>query len=259
MTLNKPSPRLAILSAQLAAKAEAEQLQRDTMRLWARAPIRCKAPAPDAATLPLPPDYWSELELWLKTLAPAKPAAQQPEPTIKVGDTVMTKYDGLATVISLGSGELLGEVATVRILSNGYEGCTSVAGLKRISQPESAARLASTSSADGAAPLGAKLTHAVCCGNKMESYSKIGDVIPWAHCYAPGVDWRMCHKDGWIPHTPTADSKCPVPDGVEIELMTQQSPTYRHVARVAPGMMREVKWRGKSTIVAWRPIADVVK
>lgn len=76
--LNKPSPRLAILRAQLAAEADAIRIQRASYKISNAVGCSCPVPAPDADSLPLPPDYWSDLEHWLKTLAPAKPAAEQP-------------------------------------------------------------------------------------------------------------------------------------------------------------------------------------
>ena len=73
MQMNRPSPRLAILRAQLAAEQFGALCQRAEYIISAEQP-RCRpAPPPDADSLPLPPDYWSELERWTKTLTP--PAA----------------------------------------------------------------------------------------------------------------------------------------------------------------------------------------
>lgn len=78
MNMNRPSPRLAILRAELAAKDDAIRLQRASYKITAAGGISCPVPAPDADSLPLPPSYWDDLEYWLKTLAPAKPATPQP-------------------------------------------------------------------------------------------------------------------------------------------------------------------------------------
>lgn len=83
MPLNKPSPRLAILRAQLAAKAADEAFARALYSYSAQNPRTLRALPPLADSLPLPPSYWDDLEHWLKTLAPAKPAAPTQQPAQK--------------------------------------------------------------------------------------------------------------------------------------------------------------------------------
>lgn len=272
MTLNRPNPRLAILRAQLAAKAEAEQLQRDTMRLMALAPIRCKAPAPDAATLPLPPSYWDDMEeMWpasAETLAPAKPAAKQPEPSSDVwhseAPSVVGVYiasaDRCTGVISYWNGSKwhigAGNVRDARRMPPRTTFAVEWFRLIEADAPtDLAARLASTSgAADGAALIGfdrsaapgvAKLTHSVCI--KAHGGWKVGQVrvtdAAFPECFVP------CDKDGWIPHTPTADSTCPVPDGMEFEVKRNDGFPVQDGTTI-------LHWAKGSAICAWRPIAD---
>lgn len=97
-------------------------------------------------------------------------------------------------------------------------------------------------------------THQVCI---KAHETNVGNTIPVGHVVTGGLMqqsacWLPCDEYGWITHVPTADSVCPVPPGLEIDVMTQQTPTYRHVARVPRGRLWQVKWDEDSTVVAWR-------
>lgn len=97
-------------------------------------------------------------------------------------------------------------------------------------------------------------THQVCI---KAHETTVGNTVPIGHVVTGGLMqqpacWLPCDEYGWITHVPTADSVCPVPPGLEIELMTQQTPTYRYVCRVPAGRMWQVKWDEDSTVVAWR-------
>ena len=99
MQMNRPSPRLAILRAQLAAEQFGALCQRAEYIISAEQP-RCRpAPPPDADSLPLPPSYWDDMEeMWpasAETLTPAKPAAQQPAPADDVWRSKLPSVPGV--------------------------------------------------------------------------------------------------------------------------------------------------------------------
>lgn len=361
MSMNKPSPRLAILRAQLADKAADESFARALYSYSAQNPRTLRALPPLADSLPLPPSYWDDLEHWLKTLAPAKPAAPQPckAPAAsgwRLGSDVPEhERVGLWHVqIYCGGGSPARQAHTLRFDSTSSyrpaapgtkEGdpydeskyttaepaadvwhpeapsvpgvyiachanqterphhyahwsasgwtityCTSEkAATSRIMSDEDdflwlrlieadapAARLASTSSAvDGAALIGfdrsaapgvAKLTHSVCI--KAHNYASfvdypVGAVIPVCHESIPIYRqcWLPCDKDGFIPHTPTADSVCPVPAGVHFETLLFGGAAWLRPDRTVDGGYGGtgdcncIKWDAGTSVIAWRPIA----
>lgn len=89
MRLNKPSPRLEILRAQLAREAVKLKCEQIMYASSAQNPRVSRALPPVAEDLPLPPSYWDALDEWLKmprtqpaskTQQPAAPAAQSAKP-----------------------------------------------------------------------------------------------------------------------------------------------------------------------------------
>lgn len=362
MSMNKPSPRLAILRAQLAAKAADESFARALYSYSAQNQRTLRALPPLADSLPLPPSYWDDLEHWLKTLAPAKPAAPQPckapstrpissawrfasdvpvservglwhiwtgegsdtpsparadfyfngtdsvyrvaAPGVRSGDPYdESKYttaepaddvwhseapsvpgvyiaseERCRDVLSYWDGSKwhcgAGNVGDARVQMP--RGAYPVEWLRLIEADAPAARLASTSSAvDGAALIGfdrsaapgvAKLTHSVCI--KAHNYASfvdypVGAVIPVCHESIPIYRqcWLPCDKDGFIPHTPTADSVCPVPAGVHFETLLFGGAAWLRPDRTVDGGYGGtgdcncIKWDAGTSVIAWRPIA----
>lgn len=227
--------------------------------------------------LPLPPSYWDDLEHWLKTLAPAKPAAPKPcqEPA-RPAATVWRTGPMIQSRERIGlwhvrHGERSGSSARhandLRFDFSEYR--PAAPGTKegdpydesKYATADLTVRLASTSSAaDGAALVGAKLTHSVCIKAHGFADWHVGEIWPChADLFSHPDNWRACDAAGWIPHHPTADSVCPVPDGVRFEAR------YGDGTPVASteSTRRECVLLWKRTdgsdptndIVAWRPIA----
>lgn len=293
------------------------------------------------ADLPLPPSYDEDLEHWLKTLAPAKPASPKPEPTADVWHSeapsvpgvyiasadrskdVLSYWDGskwhcgvgnagdarkqtprkyfpvewlrlieadapakpLPSASSFAPGDRIvitrgddhyfftGDTGTVVAVDSDGDlqvrfdsNSRAKKGCAWFVRPTRAARLAPTSSAaDGAALVGAKLKHSVCI--KAHNYASfvdypVGAVIPVRHESIPRYRecWLPCVEDGWIPHTPTADSVCPVPDGVRFEARYGDGTPVDDTESTKHGDCI-ILWRATTgsapcnDIVAWRPIA----
>lgn len=71
--------------------------------------------------------------------------------------------------------------------------------------------------AETAAPAAAE--YSVCIKAHGMAEWLVGDVQPGSpDTFAHPGNWLPCDKDGWVSHTPTADSVCPVPEGVEAEI-----------------------------------------
>jgi len=66
--LNRPSPRLAILRAELARESVALRCERIMYASSAHHPRVNRAPPPVAADMPLPPSYDEDLAEWLECL-----------------------------------------------------------------------------------------------------------------------------------------------------------------------------------------------
>lgn len=88
---------------------------------------------------------------------------------------------------------------------------------------------------------------------------KVGEVIEGSaqRCRYP-ARWRDCDKDGWVLHTPRADSVCPVPVGVDFHARRRSGGVVTDSvrARGAPDL-----WRSFENMqdygpdyVAWRPV-----
>ncbi len=121
------------------------------------------------------------------------------------------------------------------------------------SQPsELCARLADAGgAASGAALVGAKLTHKVCIREHIGTYRgrwRLGEVVAAESRMGTESAWIPCDKDGWIPHTPTADSTCPVPAGVAFDIKRFDTTEVRRGTII-------MHWQKGSAIVAWRPVA----
>lgn len=90
------------------------------------------------------------------------------------------------------------------------------------------------------------------------------DLEHWLKTLAPAKP--VAPRTGWIPHTPTADSTCPVPDGVKFDVR------LRNPSIPCPMSAEELLqsscmcwWRSELQrdtgpsdfdIISWRPIAD---
>lgn len=281
MTLNRPNPRLQILRAQLAAEADAVRMQRASYKISNAIGCSCPVPAPDADSLPLPPDYWSDLEHWLKTLAPAKPDAKQREShaPVTIGFDLGAP-EGDTTVIALAPAKPAAPEAP-------FPAPPQLPPVPGLALADIHAyirdRLASTSSADGAALIGERpaeprtipvpwdqwhekamrdmvkpaqqpaqkaSTHSVCI--RSHGVWKAGEVTRW-HSAKPGTpdNWLPCDESGWVTHVPTADAVCPVPRGVLFSVR------MRDGQESAPGTSAW-SWGPAcdGTIIAWRPIAQ---
>lgn len=214
---------------------------------------------------PLPPSYWSDLEHWLKTLAPAKPAEVKPAPSDAwapaIGDRIMINEG-----VDRAGFYFPGDTGIIIGIDHDFDlkvkfDASSKAKVSNFwyVNPKNA-RLASTSSADGAALVVEKMKHSVCI--KAHGFAEwvVGEVMPggtakWAH----PENWRACTPEGWVPHTPTADSMCPVPDGVAYEAL-RRSGTITLFGGV-PDNAWQIGFKYDRSpvpgdVVAWRPISD---
>lgn len=277
MQLNKPNPRLDILRFDAYVKAMGEELARIEYAESAQNPRVSRAAPPDADSLPLPPSYWDDLEHWLKTLAPAKPAAtgdayvsaKQPEPSADVwhseapsvaGVYIAAAYDLSVTQRRYWNGcgwsqnwEVTDE-ASYAARRRGNASCTSDIQWLRLIEADAPAQ-----------EKPAKLTHSVCIkahhgfSGVHWSVGSVATFLP-AHAMVPEC-WRACDADGWIPHTPTANSVCPVPAGVHFETLLFGGFTVLRPTRTVDGGYGGtgdcncIKWDTGTSVIAWRPIA----
>jgi len=207
--LNRPSPRLEILRAQLAR----EKFERDTAR-----ELYAYSAANPRSAHHYHPDYNTDLaDMW-----PEKPASNTPQPAAP-GVKEFDKYD-----------ESRYTALSARLADAG--GAASAAALAGVKADTGMRHLVCV---HGGSPAGYVYT--------CESADAAIRMLTMH-----GSDWRLCDADGWIQHTPAADSTCPVPNGV------------RYQYRLANGGVGE--YRGKppfwstfpaprARIVAWRPVA----
>jgi len=236
--LNKPSPRLQILREQLALEKFELQNARELYAHSAANPRTTHHTDHEYG-------YNEDLAEWLKSLVkkseplgdlqkaipPAQPSASawRRGTDIPVSERVGLWHnrcaDG-AVFPARRAGSLTFENLMYRHAAPGTKEGDKY-DESRYATADLSARLADASSAaSGAALVGAKLDsglrYLVCVSDKNSS---AGMIYAYAtseaamHGYQsvlqmPDVDWRLCDKDGFIPHTPTADSKCPVPSGI---------------------------------------------
>lgn len=243
------------------------------------------------ADLPLPPSYSEDLEQWLaqreservheavldrqsaaRSVAPAKPAAGQPAkpqdasgwrigsdvpPHERVGLWHYKAVGGKLASVARQGDDLMFDVLLYRQAAPGTKEGDRYDESK-YATADMTARLASTSSADGAALVGAKLTHSVCI--KAHHGVQVGRVVDGSRPLAYPKLWLPCDAAGWIPHTPTADSVCPVPDGVRFEARYGDGTPVDDTESTKHGDCI-ILWRATTgsvpcnDIVAWRPIA----
>lgn len=202
------------------------------------------------ADLPLPPSYWDDLEHWLKTLAPAKPAAEQPEPAADVWHSEAPSVAGVYVTRWAGF-EATNRHWDGSRWSEGYYGASSdterqddsdieegpVEWLRLIEADKPAQQPAQNAS-----------THSVCIAEN--ACFKIGSVITGSQ---DPEYWLPCDASGWVTHVPTADSLCPVPDGVDFEFKVRDGELSYPGSKNG---INAVNWdSGRSFICAWRPIA----
>lgn len=127
--------------------------------------------------------------------------------------------------------------------------------------------------AQGAALIGVKqpapgLRHMVCVssptgapvGRVYDKHSHKSALAMIASNARLGLDYRLCDAEGFIPHTPTTDSVCPVPEGVEFEAKTRDGDTSPRNDFDDDGSEWRMGRPGHPSphpfdIVAWRPIA----
>lgn len=104
--------------------------------------------------------------------------------------------------------------------------------------------------ADTPAPAAQESEYLVCI--KGSKWLKVGQI---AHQVGGGFDpeyWARCDSEGWIPHQPTADAVCPVPDHVNFEI---KIPGTRPEAWPGGrGNCNTINWGRGTSLTAWRPI-----
>lgn len=266
MSMNKPSPRLAILRAQLAAEARELQAYRDAMAgpTWVGA-----APAPDADSLPLPPTYDQDLDAWLISIDHAQSRRHyemQPDGAVHdVEPTADAWHSELPTVAGVYIAAAYDLCVTQRRHWNGRGWSQN---WEVTDDAPLAARRRGTASvhsdvkwlrlieadkpAETAAPAAA--THSVCIKahhNLAGAMNHVGDVIEYGPSsrHVPEC-WLPCDKDGWVSHTPTADSVCPVPAGVNFKVRFRNG----HVANERCDYWGSMGGQSaQAEIVAWCP------
>lgn len=236
------------------------------------------------ADLPMPPSYWDDLDHWLKTLAPAKPAAEQPEPAADVWHSEAPSVAGVyetrpescdASKARLrwwdGSAWHMNHDSTTASIDDvrktGVRNGSPLGQLlwRRLIEADKPAQQ----------PAQKASTHSVCIkayvGATGFAY-EVGYVclVPFDEIQRIGGDkkqhWLPCDESGWVTHVPTADAVCPVPAGVAFEVRLRDHgmlcPSSNEGLRNALGVCW---WRKglhnraiecNADIIAWRPIAQ---
>lgn len=278
MRLNKPSPRLAIMRAQLAREAVTLKCDRIMYANSAQNPRVSRAPPPVAEDLPLPPSYDEDLAEWLKMLR-AQPASKTQQPAAPAPKPIASAWRRGADIPEserLGlwhdarAADLEGVVGKVGcakhaegLLFNVMMYRPAAPGTKegdpydesRYAAAAQSAKPADAGSAEnGDAMVVAKLTHSVCIKEHVASGHlwRVGNVLN----DSPNVrlfpeNWRACDKDGWIPHIPMADSVCPVPESVAMIDIC-----FKHGLMLYKSKCDKA-WtdtKGNCNIAAWRPV-----
>lgn len=212
------------------------------------------------ADLPLPPDYWSDLEHWLKTLAPAKPAAEQPEPAADVWHSTAPSVAGVYIAST-------NKRTDTRRYWNGsqwsmpwYDESTEhvyrsrpttvpILWLHLIEADKPAQQPAQKAS-----------THSVCIKAHGFADWQVGDVWPLATDeFAYPEYWLPCDESGWVTHVPTADAVCPVPEGVDHETKRRNGEILGSDCSTSLAWQlghKERRVPHEDDIIAWRPIAQ---
>lgn len=214
------------------------------------------------------------------TLAPAKPAAKHPTSasSFAPGDRIVITSTHAIDLPYFGTGDTGTVVAidTDRDLEVKFdEDSSAKRGCNWFVSPSQAARIACTSSAaNGADLIGANpavpaqqpaqkaSTHSVCIkahSGVCDFKWRVGDIATFQPQYAAVPEcWRASDACGWIPHTPTADSTCQVPDGLAFDYKLRGG-----ASKLYDDPRDEIYWRllgsggtHHQDIIAWRPIAD---
>jgi hypothetical protein len=269
MRLNKPSPRLQILREQLAREKFSTQNARE---------LYAHSAANPRTTHHYHPDYNADLaDMWpekpaSKTPQPAVPATQPSQPSAsawRIGtDIPVRERVGLWHYQDDGRHASNAKVAGNLLFAADDRYRPAAPGTKEGDPYDESrytddlsARLADAGSAASVDGDG-NLRHLVCVYDKKAHTGRIYE-YPTAkaakHAYdaalkTQDMDWRLCDKDGWIPHTPTAVSTCPVPPGVAANVRWRNGSVHKEHTFF--------RWddqdgdgKAPSDIVAWRPVS----
>lgn len=251
MQLNKQSTRLAILRAELAAKNRPlHNMSADAFEHGVHMP----------SDPPLPPSYWDDLEHWLKTLAPAKPAAKQPEPAADVWHSEAPSVAG----VYIASADRCREVLSYWDGSKWHCGAGNASDArKQAPRTAFAVEWLRLIEADKPARQPAQVAstrHVVCIKAHICDVTGITVAVGQA---APAIGvhemqqpgrWLPCDASGWVTHVPTADSVCPVPEGIEHQVRWRNG--YETLGIDGFNWSEQEPGGHRSDIIAWRPIAS---
>jgi hypothetical protein len=267
--LNKPNPRLEILRAQTAREKFAQQNARE---------LYAHSAANPRTTHHYHPDYDADLAEWLKSLGKkAAPLGELQKAVTPVKPSASAWRRGTDIPVSERVGLWHVQQPAPRFGSDAKNACKwhfdetsryrpAAPGTNeydkydesRYATADLSARLAdAVGAASGAAMAGLKLKHSVCI--KAHGMHVVGNVVMGGSgepFRLPGA-WLACDKDGWIPHTPTADSTCPVPSGLKYEYRLRRGDC--HVGGVNPACwllgVTGAREPNSVDVVAWRPVA----
>lgn len=273
MPLNKPSPRLAILRAQFAAKAADEEFARALYSYSAQNPRTLRALPPLADSMPLPPSYDEDLEHWLQTLAPAKPAAtgdayvsaKQTEPAAEVWHSETPSVAG----VYIASADRCREVMSYWDGKKWHCGAGNPSDARkkepRNSFPIEWLRLIEADKPTQQPAQKASTRHVVCIKSHICEVTDIivavGQVAPamGVHEMQQPVSWLPCDESGWVTHVPTADAVCPVPEGVDHKTKRRCGDIFGSDCSTSLAWQlgnEERRVPHEDDIIAWRPIAQ---
>ena len=194
------------------------------------------------ADLPLPPSYDADLAKWLSCLS-GKSNSEQ------------AAWEGWAARVC-PSGDVE-DVHAQWLKSSDFDdwfaenlGSSSV--MKKRNTPATGDAYVSAKQPEQQAQ-----THSVCI--KAHNGSDIGKVFEGAPSLRLAPEfWRPCDSQGWITHTPTADSVCPVPSDVAFEARYGDGTTVHEPESTRHGDCT-ILWRAAAgsapcnDIVAWLP------